>query len=90
MVASSQALTSQSEDGESLSGEEDERGGGEMGEGCGAVRGKGWRLYKRLKEIYVEVSAGKGNHSKWNINESIFLPHLLKEHFGSAGKKITL
>lgn len=39
VVASSQALTSQSEDGESLSGEEDERGGGEMGEGCGAVRG---------------------------------------------------
>lgn len=28
---------------------------------------------KDSKEIYVEVSAGKGNHSKWNINGIHFL-----------------
>lgn len=36
-----------------------------MGEGCGAVRGgRGYACIKDSKEIYVEVSAGKGNHSQ--------------------------
>lgn len=45
-----------------------------MGEGCGAVQGgTDGVCIKDSKEIYVEVSAGKGNHSKWNINGIHFL-----------------
>ena len=45
-----------------------------MGEGCAAVQGgRDGVLIKDSKEIYVEVSAGKGNHSKWNINGIHFL-----------------
>lgn len=45
-----------------------------MGEGCGAVQGRRDGVYiKDSKEIYVEVSARKGNHSNWNINGIHFL-----------------
>lgn len=62
-----------------------------MGEGCGAVQGRRDGIcIKDSKGIYVEVSAGKGNHSKWNINGIIFLPSPERTLWKCRGKKITL
>lgn len=45
-----------------------------MGRGSGAVQGRRDGVcIKDSEEIYVDVSAGKGNHSKWNINGIHFL-----------------